>query len=87
MLVVVFIYHNLSSTCIFIALFDLKYMFFSKTIEHFISLRRENRSKNTVSVFPDIQKSTGKIRTPYVSSNWIEMVFIIEEKYEEMKLE
>ena len=33
--------------------------------------------------FPDIQKSTGKIRTLYISSYWIEMVFIIEEKYEE----
>ena len=33
--------------------------------------------------FPDIQKSTGKIRTLYISSNWNEMVFIIEDNYEE----
>ena len=42
-------------------------------------MRKENLSKNTVPVFPRRTKS----RKVYISSNWIEMVFIIEEKYEE----
>ena len=83
MLVVVLIYHNWSSTCIPIALFDLKYILFSKTIEKIISVREKIKVKTLCPYFPDIQKSTSKIRTLHISSNWIEMVFIIEEKYEE----
>ena len=46
-------------------------------------MRRGNQSKKLRPYIPDIQKSTGKIRTLYISSNWIEMVRNIEEKYEE----
>ena len=35
----------------------------------------------------DIQKWTGKIRTLYISSDWIEKVFIIEENMKKRKLE
>ena len=83
MLVVVLIYHNWSSTCIPIALFDLKYMFFLKQLRKLYQYEEKIKVKTMCLYFPDIQKSTGKIRTLYISNNWIEMDFIIEEKYEE----
>ena len=84
MLVVVLIYQNWSSTCIPIALFDLKYIcFLLKQSRKLYQYEEKIKVKTLCPYFPDIQKSTGKIGTLYISSNWIEMVFIIEEKYEE----
>ena len=84
MLVVVLIYQNWSSTCIPITLFDLKYIcFFLKQSRKLYQYEEKIKVKSLCPYFPDIQKSTGKIGTLYISSNWIEMVFIIEEKYEE----
>ena len=74
--------NNWYSSCIPIALFDLIYTF-AKKIEKIISIRLKIKVKTLCSYYSHIQKSTGKIRTPYFSSNWIEMVFIIEEIYEE----
>ena len=49
-----------------------------------ISMRRENQSKNTVSVFSRHTKERlVKKRTLYISSKWIDLVFIIEDKYDE----
>ena len=39
-----------------------------------------------MSVFSRHTKYTGKIRNVYISSTWIEMVFIIEGKYEDNKI-
>ena len=75
MLFVILIYHNWSSTCIPIALFDLSIRF-AKTIEKIISVRSENQSKNIVTVF----SRHGKIRTLYISSNWIELFFSLLKK-------
>ena len=83
MLVVVLIYHNWSPTCIPIALIDLKYMFFLKQSNILYQYEEKIKVKTLCPYFFDIQKSTGKIRTLYISSNWIEMVFIILEIYEE----
>ena len=64
-------------------MFDLKYMFFLKQSNILYHYEEKIKVKTLCLYFPDIQKSTGKIRPLYISSNWIEMVFIIEEKYEE----
>ena len=64
-------------------MFDLKYMFILKQSNILYQYEEKIKVKILCPYFPDIQKSTGKIRTLYISSNWIEMVFIIEEKYEE----
>ena len=42
--------------------------------------------KTLCPCFPNVQNSTGKLRTVYISSNWIKIVFIIEETYEEHKI-
>ena len=78
----VIMYHNWSSTCIPIALFDLKCMLCLNNQE-MLSVRRKNQSRNTVSIFSRHTKLTCKIRTLCISSNCTEMVFIFEEKYGE----
>ena len=60
-------------------------MFFLKQSRKLYQYEEKIKVKTLCLYFPDIQKSAGKIRTLYISSNCIEMVFIIEEKYEENK--
>ena len=58
-------------------------MRFAKQSRKLYQYEEKIKVKTLCPYFPDIQKSTGKIRTLYILSNWIKIVFFIEEKYEE----
>ena len=48
-------------------------------------MKKKSNGNNIVSVFSRrIQNSNGKLRTVYISSIWMELVFILEENVEKM---